>query len=146
MEDLQNWINAENDNVMQTKLSYCNSSLEVINKDLRPNPGRPPAYLVSKDLRLCVDNKNLTKFIMDDGEDLSTCLIIIDFEHANFLLTSLSIHLGSPAMPISVRALGWELPCKWTRTQMLHLTVLEGTESITTRNSGTSSMWHIPST
>ncbi|KAJ0109344.1 hypothetical protein J7T55_000269 [Diaporthe amygdali] len=70
VEDLQNWINAEND---------------------RTNPGYPPVDLVSEDLRLCFGDMNLTNFIMED-EDPSSRLIIIDFEHANFLPTSFLVY------------------------------------------------------
>ncbi|KAL1856261.1 hypothetical protein Daus18300_010833 [Diaporthe australafricana] len=71
VEDLQNWINAEND---------------------RTNPGYPPADLDSEELGLCFGDMNLTNFIMEDDEDPSSRLIIVDFEHANFLPTSFLVY------------------------------------------------------
>lgn len=93
MEDLQNWINAEIDRVSQTKIQHWNSSLEVrTTNDLQTNPGYPPVDLVSGNLGLCFGDMNLTNFIMEDGEDPSSRLIIMDFDHANFLPTSFLVY------------------------------------------------------
>lgn len=68
------------------------SFTEVKTNGVQTNPGYPPADLVSEDLRLCFGDMNLTNFIMEDGEDPSSRLIIIDFEHANFLPTSFLVY------------------------------------------------------
>ncbi|KAG8165472.1 hypothetical protein KVR01_004024 [Diaporthe batatas] len=78
VEDLQDWINSENE--------------RHNTNDIQTDPGYPPIDLVSEDLRLCYGDMNLENFIMEGGEDLSSRLIIIDFEHANFLPTSFLIY------------------------------------------------------
>lgn len=55
---------------------------------MQSSPGKPPANLMSEDLRLCFGDMNLSNFIMEDGEDPSSRLIIIGLENASSLQTS----------------------------------------------------------
>lgn len=92
MEDLQNWINTENERVSPRKLQVLNSSLDVRTNELQTNPGWPPIDLVSEEMQLCHSDMNLTNLIMEDGEDHSSRLIIINFEHENILPTSFLVY------------------------------------------------------
>ncbi|POS69866.1 hypothetical protein DHEL01_v211741 [Diaporthe helianthi] len=92
VQDLQNWINSENERVSPTELQGLDPALEDRTNDLQTNPGYPPIDLVSEDLRLCHGDMNLRNFIMEDGEDPTSRLVIIDFEHVNFLPTSFLIY------------------------------------------------------
>lgn len=58
-------------------------SADNVNK--QTNPGLPPANFIPEGLKLCYCDLNFDNFIMEDGSDRSSRIIVIDFEHTSWL-------------------------------------------------------------
>lgn len=73
-------------------------------------------------MRLCFGNVNLTNFIMEDDKDPSSRLIMIDFEHANFLPASILVYSSWSTRDAHLSEdIDWELTCNLIRIQVAAL-------------------------
>ncbi|KAF4833974.1 hypothetical protein CGCTS75_v003663 [Colletotrichum tropicale] len=83
---IKNWAFGKDDSDAPREFANLEELNEFVNKKIvEERPDMIQANLVPEGLKLCYCDLNLHNFIMEDRENPDSRIIIIDFEHANFL-------------------------------------------------------------